>query len=283
MLFIRRALNPRDAWSGHVALPGGRQEISDGRDDEKTSMREAEEEVGIDLSRWRRLGRLADDRLIHARGRSMVISIFGFEWDPSAGDASAIILRPQKSEVAVTWWVDTRLLRPEWLGWRQVVASELLGLSTTSLMMRMLRFMHCTHIRFAAIDLPPPTPPPAEAEAGAYQLWGLTLAFISDIRCWLAAACTLLVSFYNIVCVLFATFFHPPLKWLHVRSRIALAIPLVGRGAPPEFEQSFQSDGGPMSQRVLRLGTKNIQVGRLRKGRQDEARSEKRHNRHRKA
>ena len=50
LLFIQRAANPKDPWSGHVALPGGRQQPTDQEDDEVTAMREALEEVGIDLS-----------------------------------------------------------------------------------------------------------------------------------------------------------------------------------------------------------------------------------------
>ena len=60
VLFIRRAVNSNDPWSGNVALPGGRQDASDNGDDEATAMREAREEVGLDLSAdgWDRLGRL---------------------------------------------------------------------------------------------------------------------------------------------------------------------------------------------------------------------------------
>lgn len=37
----------RDAWSGHVALPGGRQEV--GESELQAAVRECEEEVGIEL------------------------------------------------------------------------------------------------------------------------------------------------------------------------------------------------------------------------------------------
>mmetsp|Transcript_14897 Transcript_14897/g.46905 ORF Transcript_14897/g.46905 Transcript_14897/m.46905 type:complete len:319 (+) Transcript_14897:82-1038(+) len=46
--FILRSINPNDRWSGHVALPGGRQEP--GEDDVQTAVRETFEEVGWDLS-----------------------------------------------------------------------------------------------------------------------------------------------------------------------------------------------------------------------------------------
>ena len=63
LLFIRRAINPNDPWSGNVAFPGGKQDPDDGDDDERTAMRETQEEVGLDLHSWRRLGRLTEESL----------------------------------------------------------------------------------------------------------------------------------------------------------------------------------------------------------------------------
>ncbi|MFO0755584.1 MAG: CoA pyrophosphatase [Byssovorax sp.] len=50
ILLIRRAEHPRDPWSGHMAFPGGRRDESD-RDLLHTAIREAKEEVGLDLER----------------------------------------------------------------------------------------------------------------------------------------------------------------------------------------------------------------------------------------
>lgn len=49
LLFIKRATRVGDKWNGHVALPGGKRDPED-EDDQVTAMREALEEVGIDLS-----------------------------------------------------------------------------------------------------------------------------------------------------------------------------------------------------------------------------------------
>jgi hypothetical protein len=49
ILFIKRAAREGDKWNGHVALPGGKHDQEDA-DDAVTAMREAMEEVGIDLS-----------------------------------------------------------------------------------------------------------------------------------------------------------------------------------------------------------------------------------------
>lgn len=48
ILFIKRAQRIGDKWNGHVALPGGKRDPED-EDDAVTAIREALEEVGIDL------------------------------------------------------------------------------------------------------------------------------------------------------------------------------------------------------------------------------------------
>jgi hypothetical protein len=42
VLFIKRAHNPRDKWSGHIALPGGRQAPAE--TDEQTAVREVRDD-----------------------------------------------------------------------------------------------------------------------------------------------------------------------------------------------------------------------------------------------
>jgi 8-oxo-dGTP pyrophosphatase MutT (NUDIX family) len=50
ILFVKRVENPADFWSGQVALPGGRREISD-ESLRQTAIRETFEETGIDLTK----------------------------------------------------------------------------------------------------------------------------------------------------------------------------------------------------------------------------------------
>lgn len=57
VLLMKRAERAGDPWSGHISLPGGRFEVSDG-DLRVTAIRETREELGVDLEAARILGRL---------------------------------------------------------------------------------------------------------------------------------------------------------------------------------------------------------------------------------
>ncbi|HOP39917.1 MAG TPA: CoA pyrophosphatase [Geobacteraceae bacterium] len=59
VLFIKRAENEHDPWSGNIGFPGGKVENGDG-DPRSTAERETWEEVGVDLEKARFLGRLSD-------------------------------------------------------------------------------------------------------------------------------------------------------------------------------------------------------------------------------
>jgi 8-oxo-dGTP pyrophosphatase MutT (NUDIX family) len=74
MLFIHRAEDPKDPWSGHMAFPGGRVEERDA-DSLAAAMRETREEVDLDLEEYGVfLGRLSDVAAV-GRGRPMSLVV----------------------------------------------------------------------------------------------------------------------------------------------------------------------------------------------------------------
>jgi 8-oxo-dGTP pyrophosphatase MutT (NUDIX family) len=57
VLLMKRAERTGDPWSGHISLPGGGYQASDG-DLRVTAIRETHEELGVDLATARLVGRL---------------------------------------------------------------------------------------------------------------------------------------------------------------------------------------------------------------------------------
>jgi 8-oxo-dGTP pyrophosphatase MutT (NUDIX family) len=99
LLLIRRADDPRDPWSGQIALPGGRYEPDDA-DLLVTAIRETEEEVGIQLQPSDCLGKLSPAR---ARNRAklpeMWVTPFVFRAPGALPQVTA------NYEVAETIWI----------------------------------------------------------------------------------------------------------------------------------------------------------------------------------
>lgn len=97
-LFIHRAEDPRDPWSGHMAFPGGRVDSRD-TDPLAAAIRETCEEVGLDIhSMAEQIGRLSDVAAI-GRGRpmNMVITPYVFTID------AVPPLTPNHEVAAVVW------------------------------------------------------------------------------------------------------------------------------------------------------------------------------------
>jgi 8-oxo-dGTP pyrophosphatase MutT (NUDIX family) len=104
ILFMKRADDPRDPWSGHMALPGGR--VEPGEKTQAAAERETLEEVGIDLKeRARFLGALDEVGAV-ARGRRLPMIISPFVY--ALRDEVSIT---PNHEVAKTLWVPASLLR----------------------------------------------------------------------------------------------------------------------------------------------------------------------------
>jgi 8-oxo-dGTP pyrophosphatase MutT (NUDIX family) len=76
VLLMTRAVHAGDRWSGHVSMPGGKQDEGDA-DLLATAIRETREETGIDLSGAPVLGRLAAVKAI-AKGKVLPMTITTF-------------------------------------------------------------------------------------------------------------------------------------------------------------------------------------------------------------
>lgn len=104
LLMIKRAIYEGDPWSGHIALPGGREEPGD-LSLEETVIRETREETALDLARHGRvLGRLDDVGPRSAPLPPITIAPF-----VAAYGASGVITL--SNEVAEAFWVPVDALR----------------------------------------------------------------------------------------------------------------------------------------------------------------------------
>jgi len=106
VLFIERARFAGDPWSGHMAFPGGRVEVSDD-DPRAAAERETLEEVGVTLAGAECLGQLDDLRGRHAgREIPMVISAYVYLSENPAP------LDPNHEVAEAFWFPVSELLAP---------------------------------------------------------------------------------------------------------------------------------------------------------------------------
>ncbi len=103
LLFIKRAELERDPWSGHMAFPGGRLEAGDASL-EMTAVRETQEELALDLTRGRMIGRLDD---LAPRNRTLPPIVIR----PFVAIVHPDVQFVPNNEVAATFWVPLRVLR----------------------------------------------------------------------------------------------------------------------------------------------------------------------------
>jgi 8-oxo-dGTP pyrophosphatase MutT (NUDIX family) len=105
-IVIHRAHRRGDPWSGHMALPGGREQPGD-HDLFATAVRETREEVGVDLGRGGRLLGPLDDLRAIGRGHLLDLIIRPFV---CAVDAP-VTLTPNTREVQSAFWIPLASLR----------------------------------------------------------------------------------------------------------------------------------------------------------------------------
>ncbi|KAK4526675.1 hypothetical protein GAYE_SCF26G4591 [Galdieria yellowstonensis] len=194
ILYIQRAKQANDPWSGHIAFPGGRQEGNE--KDIETAIRETKEEVGLDLGNWRHficIGRLSD-REIRLRNRSLNDSAYcAFVFLQLTAATPPLKLCP--SEVASAFWVSldtfllygdqllcTKAIERKWDIWWFRWLSYLLPKS-------IYHWLALDRVYFSAIALKPWVVAMEYAKDGVIAagrddplwLWGLTLAATSDL------------------------------------------------------------------------------------------------------
>ena len=140
VLIIERARHDGDPWSGDLAFPGGRLEPDE--DDQAAAERETLEEVGVDLSGARLLGRL-DDRPARILPLTVCAFVYAVDTIPD------LVISDEVSEAF-------------WIGVADLVDTD----------------RHCDHLapvdarRFPAIDLLGP---------GRPLLWGVTYFFLCEM------------------------------------------------------------------------------------------------------
>ena len=94
MLFIERAADERDPWSGHLAFPGGK--VEPGEEPHQAAERETGEEIGLDLGTARFLGRLAD-----VAGANLPVRVSCFVYGIQGIDVEPVL----NGEVYDAFWV----------------------------------------------------------------------------------------------------------------------------------------------------------------------------------
>jgi 8-oxo-dGTP pyrophosphatase MutT (NUDIX family) len=103
---IHRSHRHGDPWSGHMALPGGRQQAGD-PDLPTTAARETLEEIGVNLLRTGELLGALDDLPAVGRGQTLNLVITPFVYAVH----DAVDLVPNPLEVQSAFWVPLASLR----------------------------------------------------------------------------------------------------------------------------------------------------------------------------
>ncbi len=99
ILLIKRTERQGDPWSGQMAFPGGHK-ASDDRDFLETAVREAREEVGIELREHELLGLLT---LVYTRSRQVQVAPYVFQ-------LKADVIVRSNEEVAESFWIPLSVL-----------------------------------------------------------------------------------------------------------------------------------------------------------------------------
>ena len=189
LLFIKRAFNPKDKWSGHVAFPGGRVQKDD-PDFLSCAIREVQEEIGIELNKkenflyigrlddqiasrpkpllrfpslaigyWNKVNKKDRDKRVfrevtkkESADHSLIISTFLFVQIDYSKELD-FVLAPK--EVQSVFWVPTTTIATSIPDNRESLKMSLKELKLNSLMTFLMRLFGCRHFHFPSIPLNP--------------------------------------------------------------------------------------------------------------------------------
>ncbi|KAL4804868.1 NUDIX hydrolase domain-like protein [Aspergillus unguis] len=154
VLFIKRASRVGDRWTGHVALPGGKRDPED-HDDRAAAIREASEEVGLDLTTddCIYVGNLPERVVTSSWGSVPLMVLCPYVFVLTGCDSPVLELQPD--EVASTHWVSLDvLLSPSSRTVEHVDMTQRLA-SQGGLMARLASRTMMGYMQFSAIRLKP--------------------------------------------------------------------------------------------------------------------------------
>lgn len=180
ILLIKRTIRSTDRWSGHIALPGGKQDP--GETDLETAIRESHEEVGIDLKSVATCKGALDPRFVRiswGRNITMILSCFVFSINEGFEDVQVV---PQKAEVACAFWYPLNtLLDPKMESLHTIAIRDRINLSGA---LGSCIKSQAGDMLFPAIDIWPTLEPESSGllPPVPWRMWGITLAIMRDFQ-----------------------------------------------------------------------------------------------------
>ncbi|GAA5987533.1 hypothetical protein JCM10908_001995 [Rhodotorula pacifica] len=197
VLYIKRATRTTDAWSGHVAFPGGRTEPDD-ESAEFTALRETWEEVGLDLAEkdWISIGQLDDREITTSLGKRLLMILSPFVFLHVSPHAP--IPELQETEVASAHWIPLELLHAPAAKYGHVPIDIATRLAPRNRFARTALRLLVGKMDFKCILLPNDpiassyaTKPLVDGTAPELKLWGLTLGMTLDLLSHMTLASSL--------------------------------------------------------------------------------------------
>ncbi|KAI9366422.1 NUDIX hydrolase domain-like protein [Pilaira anomala] len=167
ILFIQRASHESDVWSGHIAFPGGKNEVND-KSPLDTVYRECREEIGLDLDtpHFIPLGTLEPRRIKNLKTNELTMLVIPHIFLQVSPITPEFTL--QTSEVAETFWISLRYLLQD-----PIVAYSPIKDAKPNQSGQKLPWPSTVHV--AAIPLK------SKKEEKILHLWGMTLRMTQEI------------------------------------------------------------------------------------------------------